>query len=92
MYALLLETVVDHIYVVSARFEMRALLHWCNSEALNLLCFSLLRLVGREHVLWSIHILDEFEVVNFLVVSAVTIFSYDHVEDVIVRRHQIECF
>ena len=89
--ALLLESIVDHIKLICGLFEVCAHLCWCDSETDCFLCFTSLCHVGREHVFWTIHVLDEKEVIDLIVVSAVTILSNDQIEDLRIRRHQVEC-
>ena len=92
IYTRLLESIVNHIELICGLFEVCAHLRWCDTKANCFLFFSSLCHVGWEHVFWTIDVFDEIEVIDLIVVSAVTILSYDQIVDLRVRRHQVECF
>ena len=91
IHALLLESIVDNINFICWLFEVAAYLRWSYSEANCLLFLTPFCHVCREHVFWTINILDKFEVIDLIVVSAVTILSNDQIEDIRVWWHQVEC-
>ena len=86
----LTESIIDDIEVVGLSLEEGAHLSGSYSEHVNGWCLWLLSLVSWEHILWSVDILAEFEIVNFLVVAAVAVLSNDEVEDFVTLWHQVE--
>ena len=89
IYALLLESIVDYINFICWLLEVSANLRWCNAKADCLLLLSLLCHVSREHVLWTVNILDKFEVIHLIVVPAVTVLPDNQIEDLRIRWHQV---
>ena len=87
IHALLLESIVDHIELICRLFEVGTHLSWGDSKTDCFLSFSPFCHVGWEHVLWFIHILDEMEVIDLIVVPAVTVLPNDQIVDLRIWRH-----
>jgi len=87
-----LETIADNIDFICSPREVSALLCWSNSEALYLLCFCSLCLVSWEHILRAVNICNEFEVIDLVVVAAITVVPDDQLEGLFVVWHQVEHF
>ena len=88
----LAKSVVDDIHIVSSASEEAADLGWGNTEHVDWSWLWSLGLVGWEHVLWAVEILAEFEVVDFLVVSTVTVLPDHQVKHLVALWHQVELF
>ena len=86
------ETVIDHINRVCGVSEECANLLWSHADLLVVGACWAFGLVGREHVLGSIDILAEMEVVDLLSVAAVAVTARDQVEQLGARRHDIQVF
>ena len=84
------ETVVDHIDSVGALSEEGAHLLGSHANLLVVWAGWLLGLVGGEHILWSINILAEVEVVDFLGVATVAVTASDQVKHGVAGRHDIQ--
>lgn len=69
---------------------MGALLGWSDSKDGNLLRLSYFRDVSWEHVLWSVNISAEFEVVDLVGVATVTVVPDEAFIDRLVGWHQVE--
>lgn len=67
------ETVVDHINGVGLLLEERAHLLGAHADLLVVGASWFLGLVGGEHILRSVHVLAEVEVVDFFSVAAVAV-------------------
>ena len=84
------ETVVDHINGFGSLTEEGADLLGANTSFEWLFGSSLLCLVSGEHVFWSINILAEVEVVDFLGVATVAVTASDQVKHGVAGRHDIQ--
>lgn len=84
------ETVIDHINSSSVIPEECANLFRANANLLIVGVGWALGLVLREHVLWSVDILAEVEVVDFLGVATITVTASNEVKHRITGRHDIQ--
>ena len=84
------EAVVDHINVPSLLLEEGGDLLWAHTDLLKLLRLRALGLVGGEHVLRTVHILAEVEVVDLLGVTAVAVAAGNEIKHFLAGRHNIE--
>ena len=86
------ETVVDHINGVGLLPEERAHLLGAHADLLVVGASWFLGLVGGEHILRSVHVLAEVEVVDFFSVAAVAVTASNQIEHGVARRHDVEVF
>ena len=86
------ETVVDHIDCFSRIPEECADLLGSHTDLLVVGAARLLGLIGREHVLRSVHVLAEVEIVDLLRVAAVAVTANDEVEHGVAWWHDVQVF
>lgn len=84
------ETVIDHINCCGVIPEECANLLRANANLLIVGVGWFLGLVLREHVLWSVDILGEVVVVDFLGVATITVTASNEVKHLIAGRHDIQ--
>jgi len=86
------ETVGNDIHILGRLPEESALLSGSDSEGVHGLRLGSLGSVAGEHVLWTIDILAEQEVVNLVGVASVAVLADHEVKHFLRGRHQSEVF
>lgn len=84
------KSVIDHVHRLCVLFKEGTDLFGSHANLFEPSCLRFLRLIGWEHILGTIHILAEQEVVDFLCVAAVTVIANDEVKHFVAGRHNVE--
>ena len=86
------ESVAHNINSIRRISEESAHLLWSNANLLESFGLWSLSLVLGEHILWSVDVLAEVEVVDLLSVSTVAVTASDQVENLLAGRHDVQVF
>lgn len=86
------KAVVDDIDVSCVALEESGLLLRSDANLLGVVYFTTLSDIGREHILGTVNVTAEMEVVHLLSISTIAVTANDQVKHSVAGRHDVQVF